>query len=90
MVVTELHVNCRDAMGANAVNSMAEAVAPMIERITGGRVFLRIVSNLAVKRLARAWATVPKEAVGGEEVVDGIVHASALASADPYRAATHN
>jgi len=90
MLITELHVDCRDAMGANAVNTMAEAVAPMIERITGGRVYLRIISNLATKRLARAWCTVPREAVGGEEVVDGIVNAYAFAAADPYRAATHN
>ena len=90
MLITELHVDCRDAMGANAVNTMAEAVAPMIERITGGRVYLRIISNLATKRLAKAWCTVPKESVGGEEVVDGIVNASAFAAADPYRAATHN
>ncbi len=90
MLITELHVDCRDAMGANAVNTMAEAVAPMIERITGGRVYLRIISNLATKRLAKASCTVPKEALGGEEVVDGIVNASAFAVADPYRAATHN
>jgi hydroxymethylglutaryl-CoA reductase len=90
MLITELHVDCRDAMGANAVNTMCEAVAPMIERITGGRVYLRIISNLATKRLAKAWCTVPKESVGGEEVVDGIVNASAFAAADPYRAATHN
>jgi hydroxymethylglutaryl-CoA reductase len=90
MVITELHVDCRDAMGANAVNTMAEAVAPMIERITGGRVYLRIISNLAVKRLARAYAVIDKEAVGGEEVVDGIVEAYNFAAADPYRAATHN
>jgi len=90
MLITELHVDCRDAMGANAVNTMAEAVAPMIERITGGRVYLRIISNLATKRLARAWCTVPKDSVGGEEVVDGIVNAFAFAAADPYRAATHN
>ncbi|MFQ6080495.1 MAG: hydroxymethylglutaryl-CoA reductase, degradative [Candidatus Bathyarchaeia archaeon] len=90
MVVTELLVDCRDAMGANAVNTMAEAVAPMIERITRGRVYLRIISNLATKRLARAWTVVAKEAVGGEEVVDGIVEAYAFAAADPYRAATHN
>lgn len=90
MVITELHVDCRDAMGANAVNTMAEAVAPIIERITHGRVYLRIISNLATKRLARAWCTVPREAVGGEEVVDGIVEAYAFAAADPYRAATHN
>ena len=90
MVITELHVDCRDAMGANAVNTMAEAVAPMIERVTGGRVYLRIISNLAVKRLARAWTVIAKEALGGEEVVDGIVEAYNFAAADPYRAATHN
>ena len=90
MVITELHVDCRDAMGANAVNTMAEAVAPIIERITGGRVYLRIISNLAVKRLARAWAVVAKEELGDEEVVDGIVEAYNFAAADPYRAATHN
>jgi hydroxymethylglutaryl-CoA reductase len=77
-------------MGANAVNTMAEAVAPLIERMTGGRVYLRIISNLAVKRLVRVSCLVPKEAVGGEEVVDGIVNAYAFAAADPYRAATHN
>jgi len=90
MVITELHVDCRDVMGANAVNTMAEAVAPLIERITHGQVYLRIISNLATKRLARAWTTVPKKSLGGEEVVDGIVEAYAFAAADPYRAATHN
>lgn len=90
MVITELHVDCRDVMGANAVNTMAEAVAPLIERITSGRVYLRIVSNLATKRLVRAWTVVPKKSVGGEEVVDGIVEAYAFTAADPYRAATHN
>jgi hydroxymethylglutaryl-CoA reductase len=77
MLITELYVDCRDAMGANAVNTMAEAVAPLIEK-------------LAVKRLARARCTVSKESVGGEEIVDGIVNASAFAAADPYRGATHN
>jgi len=90
MVITELHVDCRDVMGANAVNTMAEAVAPLIERITHGHVYLRIISNLATKRSARAWTVVPKKSVGGEEVVDGIVEAYAFAAADPYRAATHN
>jgi hydroxymethylglutaryl-CoA reductase len=90
MLIAELHVDCRDAMGANAVNTMAEAIAPLIENLTGGHVYLRIISNLAVKRLARAWCTVPKDSVGGEEVVDGIVNASAFAAADPYRGATHN
>jgi len=90
MVITELYVDCRDAMGANAVNSMAEAVAPMIERITHGKVYMRIISNLAVKRLVRAWAVIAKEEVGGEEVVNGIVEAYNFAAADPFRAATHN
>jgi hydroxymethylglutaryl-CoA reductase len=90
MLITEIHVDCRDAMGANAVNTMSEAVSPLIEEITGGHVYLRIISNLATKRLAKAWCTVPKESLGGEEVVDGIVNASAFAAADPYRAATHN
>jgi hydroxymethylglutaryl-CoA reductase len=90
MLIVELYVDCRDAMGANAVNTMAEACAPMIEQLTGGHVYLRIISNLATKRLASARCTVPKEAVGGEEVVEGIAYASAFAAADPYRAATHN
>jgi hydroxymethylglutaryl-CoA reductase len=90
MLITELFVDCRDAMGANAVNTMAEAVAPIIEALTGGHVLLRIITNLAVKRLARAWCTVSKESVGGKDVVDGIVNASAFAAVDPYRGATHN
>ena len=90
MVIAELLVDCRDAMGANAVNTMVEAVAPMVEQISGGRVYLRIISNLAVKRLARAKATFTKEALGGDDVVDGIVKAYAFAAADPYRCATHN
>lgn len=90
MVIAELLVDCRDAMGANAVNTMAEAVAPMVEKISGGRVYLRIISNLAVKRLARAKAIFAREALGGEEVVEGIVRAYAFAVADPYRCATHN
>ena len=90
MVIVELYVNCGDAMGANAVNTMAEAVAPMVEEITGGKVYLRIISNLADRRLVRARAVFEKEALGGEEVVDGIVYAYAFAEADPYRCATHN
>ena len=95
MVITHLLVDCRDAMGANAVNTMAEAVAPLIEKWTGGRVYLRIISNLAVKRLARARAVFAKDAIKteeipGEEVVDGIVQAYAFADADPFRCATHN
>lgn len=90
MVIAELLVDCRDAMGANAVNTMAEAVAPTLEQISGGRVYLRIISNLAVKRLARAKATFTKDALGGEDVVEGIIRAYAFAVADPYRCATHN
>jgi len=90
MLIVEVQVDCRDAMGPNAVNTMAEAVAPMIERIANGHVLLRIVSNLATKRLVRASCLVPKASVGGEEVVDGIEDAYAFAGADPYRAATHN
>ena len=90
MIITELYVDVKDAMGANVVNTMAEAVAPMIEKATGGRVYLRIVSNLATKRLARATAVFDKEELGGGEVVDGIIDAYAFAASDPYRAATHN
>lgn len=90
MVITHLLVDVRDAMGANAVNTMCEAVAPLIERITGGKVYLRIVSNLADKRLVRARTTVAKEEVGGEEAVDAIIKAWAFAASDPYRSATHN
>ena len=90
MVVVHLIVDCRDAMGANAVNTMAEALAPRLEEITGGKVYLRIISNLADKRLARAKAVFKAEDIGGHEVVDGIIQAAALAEVDPYRAATHN
>ncbi len=90
MVVTHLIVDVRDAMGANAVNTMAEAVAPLIEKLTGGKVYLRILSNLAVLRLARARAVWDRDAIGGEEVVEGILWAYHFARADPFRAATHN
>ncbi|MEM4315795.1 MAG: hydroxymethylglutaryl-CoA reductase, degradative [Nitrososphaerota archaeon] len=90
MVVTHLIVDVRDAMGANAVNTMCEAVAPTLARLAGGRFRLRILSNLADKRIVRAWARIPAQSVGGEEVVRGIYEAYALAKADPYRATTHN
>ena len=90
MTIIHLLVDVRDAMGANVINTMCEAVAPLIEELTGGRVFLRIVSNLATYRLARAKAVFTKEALGGEEVVNGILQAYAFAAADPYRCATHN
>jgi len=90
MVIAELLVDCRDAMGANVVNTMAEAVSPMLEELSGGSANLRIISNLADKRIARATAHFSKEDLGGEDVVDGIVQAYAFAAADPYRCATHN
>jgi hydroxymethylglutaryl-CoA reductase len=97
MVVTHLIVDVRDAMGGNAVNTMAEALAPEIQEITGGEVELRILSNLADRRLARATCTIPPEQLPsgeddltGEEVRDRIVDAWAFAEGDPYRAATHN
>ncbi len=90
MVITHLIVDCRDAMGANAVNTMAETIAPYIEELTGGRVYLRIISNFADKRIMRARAVFMKEVIGGEEVVDGIIAAYDFAAFDPYRAATHN
>jgi hydroxymethylglutaryl-CoA reductase len=90
MVITHLIVDCRDAMGANAVNTMAETVAPHIEELTGGHVRLRIISNFADKRIVRAKALFIKKAIGGEEVVDGIIAAYHFAEGDPYRAATHN
>jgi hydroxymethylglutaryl-CoA reductase len=90
MLIAHIIVDCRDAMGANAVNTMAEALAPELEELTGGRVYLRIISNLAVHRLARAEAVFSKDAIGGPEVVEGILNAFAFADADPYRATTHN
>jgi hydroxymethylglutaryl-CoA reductase len=97
MVVVHLVVNVRDAMGANAVNTMAEAVAPLVEDATGGEAVLRILSNRADRRVARAHCTIPPEVLeredsdrSGETVRDRIVDAWALAAGDPYRAATHN
>src|SRR5437660_2219047 len=90
MVIVELLVDCRDAMGANVVNTMAEAVAPIVEKISKGQARLRILSNLADRRVAKATTTVSKEALGGEDIVDGTVEAYAFAAADPYRCATHN
>lgn len=88
-LVLHLIVDVRDAMGANAVNTMAERIAPYVEELTGGTVGLRILSNLADRRLVRARATWPA-AVIGADVVDGMLSAYAFAAADPYRAATHN
>ncbi|HYB78001.1 MAG TPA: hydroxymethylglutaryl-CoA reductase, degradative, partial [Thermoplasmata archaeon] len=95
MLVAHLLVDARDAGGMNAVNTMCEALAPDFERLSGGRVVLRIISNLAVHRLARAHATFPAELLktetaSGPEVVDAILDAYAFAVADPFRCATHN
>jgi len=90
MLIVELTIDVRDAMGANIVNTMCETVAPLIEEITGGRVLLRILSNYATKRLARAKATFSRKELGGEQVVDGILLAHAFASSDQYRCTTHN
>ena len=90
MVITHLIVDTRDAMGANAVNTMAEKIAPHIAAWSGGRVFLRILSNLADRRLARAHAVWKLADIGGTSVRDGIISAYHFAEADPYRAATHN
>jgi hydroxymethylglutaryl-CoA reductase len=95
MLVVHLIVDCRDAMGANAINSMCEAVAPLLEQISGGRAYLRILSNLSDRRLARARCVVPlsaleRDGLSGEEVAEGIMWAYAFAAVDPYRATTHN
>lgn len=90
MLVVHLLVDCRDAMGANAVNTMAEALAPTLAELTGGRTLLRIISNLADRRLITVKGKVKKEDIGGEKAVNNIVSAWAFADADPYRAATHN
>ena len=90
MIVTHLIVDVRDAMGANAVNTMCEALAPMFEELTDGKVRLKILSNLADKRIAKAKAVFDKEKMGGEHVVDAFLESYILASIDTYRAATHN
>ena len=90
MIVTHVLVDVRDAMGANAVNTMMEALAPVVEELTGGEVRLKILSNLADKRIVRAKAVFDKEKMGGENVVDAFLESYHLAAIDPYRAATHN
>ncbi len=90
MIVVHLIVDVRDAMGANAVNTMCEALSPMLEEISGGKVRLRILSNLADKRIVKAKAVFDKEKMGGEHNVDAFLESYTLAAIDPYRAATHN
>ena len=98
MVIIHILVDCRDAMGANAVNTMAETIAPHVEKLTGGTVILRIISNLAIHRLARVSAIFTPEEMSnsgedakqGAEVIDGVIQAYHFAKADPFRATTHN
>jgi hydroxymethylglutaryl-CoA reductase len=95
MIVMHLLVDVRDAMGANTVNTMAESVSPMVEKLTGGQVRLRILSNLADLRLARARVRLTPKALdtderGGDQIIDGVIDAYTFAAVDPYRAATHN
>ena len=98
MVIVHILVDCRDAMGANAVNTMAETIAPRIEELSTGTVILRIISNLAVHRLAKVSAVFTPEEMsdngldreGGLNVIDGVVQAYHFAAADPFRATTHN
>jgi hydroxymethylglutaryl-CoA reductase len=95
LLVVHLIIDTQEAMGANLINTMAEGVAPLLEQLTGGKVFLRILSNLADRRLARATCRIPVEALAdfdmpGDLIAQGIYQASRFALADPYRAATHN
>jgi len=98
MIIVHILVDCRDAMGANAVNTMAETIAPRVESLSNGTVILRIISNLAVHRLARVSATfTPGEMsdagtdpVRGAEIINGVLQAYHFAAADPFRATTHN
>lgn len=95
MLVIHLYINTCDAMGANTINTMVESLAPVVEKITAGKVYLRILSNYADRCLAKATCSIPTELLetdgfSGEEVRDGIVHAYEFAASDPYRAVTHN
>lgn len=95
MLVVHIYINTCDAMGANIINTMVEALAPSVERLTNGKVYLRILSNYADRCLARARCSIPAELLAtgnfsGEEVRDGVVHAYEFAASDPYRAVTHN
>ncbi len=90
MLIVELLIDVGDAMGANITNTMCEAVAPLIEKITKGRVILRILSNYSTKRMAKASAVFDKDEVGGQNIVDDIILAYQFAANDEYRAVTHN
>jgi len=95
LLIVHILIDTQEAMGANLINTVAEGVAPLIEQITGGKVYLRILSNLADRRLARAMCRIPLAQLAdfnmpGEQIAEGIAQASRFAEADPYRAATHN
>jgi len=90
MLIVELLIDVGDAMGANVTNSMCEAVAPLIEKLTGGKVLLRILSNYSTRRMVRATAIFDKDGVGGKDVVNNIILAYQFAANDVYRAVTHN
>ena len=90
MLLVELIIDAKDAMGANAINTMCEAIAPHVAEITGGEVVLKILSNYATRRMVRCKATFDKEELGGSHVVKRILYAYALAYSDVYRAVTHN
>ncbi|MDP9015140.1 MAG: hydroxymethylglutaryl-CoA reductase, degradative [Thermoproteota archaeon] len=90
MLVVEIVIDTKDAMGANAINTMCEAIAPYVAEITGGEVVLKILSNYSTKRMVRCRATFDKDELGGNQVVKRILYAYALAYSDTYRAVTHN
>ena len=90
MLIVELLIDVGDAMGANVTNKMCEAVSPLLEKITGGKALLRILSNYSTRRMVKAKAIFEKESVGGEAVVDNIILAFEFANNDVYRAVTHN
>ncbi len=90
MVILRLIVDVRDAMGANVVNTMGEYIAPTVEKITGGKVFLRVVDNYAIERLVRAKCVIDKDVLGGEEAVEAILRGYSCAYHDQHRATGHN
>jgi hydroxymethylglutaryl-CoA reductase len=90
MLLVELVIDTKDAMGANAINTMCEAIAPHVAEITGGEVVLKILSNYTTRRMVRCKATFDKEQLGGSQIVKRILYAYALAYSDAYRAVTHN
>lgn len=95
LLVVHVLIDCREAMGANAINTVCEGIAPLVEQLSGGKVYLRILSNLADRRLARATCRIPVPLLAdfemsGSEIAEGVCQASRFADGDPYRAATHN